>query len=93
MSTQDYYKRTKTVSATTKNTNPQSDIGHSTNSNGGGLIDLISLPLNKFPFRQNSNVVAREFVIEEDFEEDCTTPMSKCVPHSSPGIYTGNSKA
>lgn len=27
----------------------------------------------KFP-RQNSNIVNREFIIEEDFEEDETTP-------------------
>ncbi|CDW75096.1 UNKNOWN [Stylonychia lemnae] len=67
-------KRTMTTAPSQKNS--QTSLNHSNcspiTSNG---FDLILM--TKFP-RQQTNIVNREFIIEEDFEEDLSTPMSKC---------------
>eukprot|EP00347_Sterkiella_histriomuscorum_P019824 403340161 len=65
------YMRTRTVAATKKG---RSSVGNPGNNISNGGLDLIVLSrLN----RQNSNIINREFVIEEDFEEDISTPVSK----------------
>lgn len=67
------FKRTRTEAVPQKAKMDKSGQNNLNNLSVGGLDLILMTRIN----RQNSNIVNRDFVIEEDFEEDLTSPLSR----------------